>query len=745
MITSIKVCNAATFGSEPQIIGGLKKSNYFFGANGSGKTTISNILADPAKFPSCNIEWEAGHTLETKVYNRDFVEENFNVQGKLKGVFTLGKVEAETLNKIEETNRQINELIEDIKKLNRTLNGDESNIGKKEELQKLEDKYKDIFWKLKQKYDAQLAGGFEGVRNSKEKFKEKLIFEYLNNKEVLVPLEELEKKAKKVFNTKITYADNIKLPEVNKILAHEQNPILKKRVVGKEDVNIAAMIKKLGNSDWVRQGLKYYKENERICPFCQQKTEESLLKSLNEYFDESFTNDINIINELITDYSTDANRLQMELQELIDNPSDFLDLEKLKREKQILDSIIIVNIQHLKQKKKEPSQVIELDSLRNVLVEILAVINMANKQIDEHNIIFKNLSNEVRRLKNQIWKYITEELKKDISDYISQKTNIEKAIKGLSEQINKKEKEKKDKIRYLFELEKQKTSIKPTIESINNILSSFGFKSFCLAEGDDGRTYKLVRGNGEDAHRTLSEGEKSFVTFLYFYHLLKGSHSENVINNNMVVVIDDPVSSLDNDVLFIISSLIRNLIEDVRNNIGNIKQIFILTHNIYFHKEVTYNSRRDSNSYLKHEETFWLVKKNSNQSFVEKQQCNPIKSSYELLWAEVRSENRSNITIQNVLRRILENYFKIMGGVSLDSLYNYFEGEEKIICKALCSWINDGSHNAFDDYYYTALDTSTVDKYLAVFKKIFEKTDHIAHYNMMMGITSEKNTVQEAS
>lgn len=38
---------------------------------------------------------------------------------------------------------------------------------------------------------------------------------------------------------------------------------------------------------------------------------------------------------------------------------------------------------------------------------------------------------------------------------------------------------------------------------------------------------------------------------------------------------------------------------------------------------------------------------------MEKQQNNPIKTSYELLWAEVRNENRSNVTIQNTLRRIL--------------------------------------------------------------------------------------------
>ena len=55
---------------------------------------------------------------------------------------------------------------------------------------------------------------------------------------------------------------------------------------------------------------------------------------------------------------------------------------------------------------------------------------------------------------------------------------------------------------------------------------------------------------------------RNFVSFLYFYHLLKGSWSESGVTTDRVVVIDDPVSSLDADVLFIVSTLIRALYRD---------------------------------------------------------------------------------------------------------------------------------------------------------------------------------------
>ena len=50
----------------------------------------------------------------------------------------------------------------------------------------------------------------------------------------------------------------------------------------------------------------------------------------------------------------------------------------------------------------------------------------------------------------------------------------------------------------------------------------------------------------------------------------------------------------------------------------------------------------------------------------------------------------------------------------------------------MLSWAHDGSHYAHDDLYIT-IEDETVDKYLEVFKKIFEKTGHSAHYDMMMG------------
>ena len=268
------------------------------------------------------------------------------------------------------------------------------------------------------------------------------------------------------------------------------------------------------------------------------------------------------------------------------------------------------------------------------------------------------------------------------------------------------------------------------MDDINGILSAFGFDGFKLiTNGSNKSRYRVVRQNGSNATSTLSEGEKSFIVFLYFYQLIQGSFEEKGTTTNRILVFDDPVSSLDSDVLFIVGSLIKKVLSEVKSRNGQIKQVFILTHNIFFHREVSYDRDRSNSSCLPHER-FWIVRKISNQSQITLYQQNPIRTSYELLWAEVTDQSRSKVTIQNTLRRIIESYLTIFGGMDRDTIVGMFEGADKQICKSLFSWMNEGSHSIHDDLHISA-DASSVERYLVIFKQIFEKTHQIGHYNMM--------------
>ena len=79
------------------------------------------------------------------------------------------------------------------------------------------------------------------------------------------------------------------------------------------------------------------------------------------------------------------------------------------------------------------------------------------------------------------------------------------------------------------------------------------------------------------------------------------------------------------------------------------------SHYVYFHKEVSFinwNSNQDKNVH------YWILRKNNKISNIESfEKDNPIHTSYWLLWKELK-ENNSSIVIQNIMRRIIEHYFK---------------------------------------------------------------------------------------
>jgi wobble nucleotide-excising tRNase len=733
MIESIQIASEASYSNTPEILHKLSKINFLYGANGAGKTTISRIIANPNSFASCKVNWKNGMALKTMVYNRDFVHENFSASTGLKGIFTLGKNNIDTLNKIATAKVEHDALVTKIGKLKVALSGEDGSSGKVGELAQLENQFKEKCWLAYTKYKSKLINAFDGYRNSKDSFRDKVLREFSSNSAALLTRSELEEKAITVFGTAPTAEAALATIQAKQLIAYESDPVLGKRIIGKGDVDIAAMIKKLGNSDWVREGRNFYEINESTCPFCQQSVDLSFAQSLNEYFDETYTTETKNIAMLISNYSTEASRLQLEISQIIDSKSRFIDTDSLKREKELLDSIITINIQKLASKKKEPSQIIELESITNVISTISTAIDQANAAIAVHNKTVANITQEKRTLTSQVWKHLIDvDLKTDHGDYSKKATALIAAINGMKSSIASTTTEMNDKAIEILTLEKDSTSTQPTVDGINLILSSFGYRGFSLAPAGSGNFYKLIRADGTDAMETLSEGERTFVTFLYFYHLLKGSNSESEITTNRVVVFDDPVSSLDSDILFLVGSLIKDIFEEIRTGVGYIKQIFVLTHNVYFHKEVTFNPRRSGDTSMKSEETFWVVRKINLLSRLEPHESNPIKTSYELLWSEVRRPDRSKLTIQNTLRRILENYFKILGGVDLNGLNAKFEGQEKLICKSLISWVNDGSHFSHDDLYVSISD-SMIEPYLNVFREIFRKSDHMAHYKMMMG------------
>ncbi len=739
-ISQIALKNVATFDENGASFENLNSINFIYGANGSGKTTTSSFLKNLAengiedKFANSKIEWCNGENLQIEVYNKQFKEEQFR-NSQVKGIFTLGKKTNENLEKLESKQESMNEEKEKKKK------NEESWQKLKQEREKKEKDFTDSCWeKLYKKNEKDFKEILEGFKR-KEKFKEKILKEFENdkhNKSKIVILEELKEKIGIVFSENQTELVSLEcnLTDFDSI---ENHSIWEQKVVGSGDVAIADLIKKLSNEDWVACGREYIKDNS-ICPFCQKETiTEEFKKQLELYFDTSYQESTDTIKKMKEDYTNKTAEVLERLDEIVEteqkNQQTKLNTESFKRIVGTLKSKINGNQQKMHDKSKEMSRSFELESTKNEIKEIRDLIDTANQQIANHNKIIKDTKNQKKNYVEQTWKFLVNEFKSDIQEYNKKYCGLKKGIENLEKEIR----ENREKIKRLGneirELEKNMVSIKPIVNEINTLLKEYGFTNFGFACTEDEKSYRIQREDGQLVGETLSEGEVTFITFLYYYHLTKGSLKENDISKNKVLVIDDPISSLDSNILFIVSVLVKDLIKETMEEKTNIKQVIILTHNTYFYKEITleYDLKRYQGKY-----SFWIIKKDNNISKIKNYKENPIKSSYELLWQEVKQAKENNISwvsLQNVMRRIIEYYFRILGGFKHnDSLSECFENiEEKQVCNSFISWFNDGSHGISDDLFVQSQDTS-IETYLKVFEKIFEITGHEAHYKMMMGI-----------
>lgn len=726
MIKSINVCNDANY-SDPQAFAGLKEINFVYGANGSGKTTISRIIADQAAFARASVEWKDGRQIESLVYNIDFITRTFVPQ--MKGIFTLGEENADILAKIEATNALVSDHSTKIESLNATL-GTSLIPGKRGELKTLRSAFEEQCWQIKLRHDDHFKGAFDGLRNNKARFCDRVL-ESTSSGDQLPDFEALKTRAATLYDSELGHLDRIAVPSFLGLQSYESNAILAKKIVGKEDVDVAGLILRVGNSDWVKSGLAFLEQSDEQCPFCQQSITSNLSKQLNEFFDETYLADMAALNSLAENYAALSGTILARLEGLLETDQKHFDRPAFQAQFDRFKSRIEANRRLVETKRESPSAIVTLETTEEIAAALLAVVAEANVAIDKHNAMVANHANEKRKLTSEIWRFILEEDNVPIKNYVDARTALDKAVGSLVESIADREEARRSAKAELANLEKSVTSVQPTVNEINATLESFGFTGFKLAtSGDRDHLYEIIREDGSAAMATLSEGEKSFITFLYFYNLIKGSHVESGVTAERIIVFDDPVSSLDSDVLFMVSALIKRFLSEAKNGAGLVKQVFVLTHNVYFHKEVSFDPK--SRKYPMNHRTHWIVRKANNASVLESYDYNPIKTSYELLWSEVKNPTRSPLTIQNTLRRILENYFTILGNRNPEKIIEKFEGKDKQICASLYSWINDGSHSTHDDCYVAPHD-GQVTSYLDVFKRIFEVTGHGAHYEMMSG------------
>ncbi|MBX1942981.1 AAA family ATPase [Campylobacter coli] len=583
----------------------FKTINIFYGRNYSGKTTLSRIARSfelkkhNEDFLDGNfkIKLEDGNfltqndvtnsNLDIRVYNSDFVKENLNYlydkKGNIKGFKSIG-----------EEQKNIKEIIEKREKILKTRN---------EKLQKLENDKKEFLnddreTKLEEKFTEKASliatnpNYLKGYRYNKTALKKDLNI-IKNNEDAYILNNEEQNQLIKILEDKekqnIIFKNTFNKDNFQGIFTYSLK-ILEKEVIIKE--NLTSELRK-----WLEEGLEFHKEHSftQQCKFCNNPL------TLER---------IAWIENNIKDDSGEKEQIEKELKDLLDNFESYkLESKKLLLgieyenfysnykdifiglKEQLGVSIANYNEELLKiekkltKKKKDVFTPMKLENTNDFSDEIFLILNKIEnlcKENDEYTNKLSTNQDEAReklRL-NEVAKFAKDSDCFAIQDEIQNlKQNINTLEKSIATQNNK-----IDLLESRIKKYKEKLSnLETSTSNINKYLKSyFGHNMLELKVKKDDKgqlngEFEILR-NGKQA-KNLSEGECSLIAFCYFVASLKDANTKD---KNPIIWIDDPISSLDNNHIFFIFSLIEN--EIIKKD--SFEQFFISTHNLDFLKYI---------------------------------------------------------------------------------------------------------------------------------------------------------------
>ena len=750
MIDSIDIRGVASYDENGAEIQNLKKMNFFFGANGTGKSTIARYLYNftlGEGEKDCSFSESKQNGFDTakeiiKVFDADYVSRNFYNSNSLDGIFSLN-----------ETNEVIDEKISIIESDIKRIDSEEKDYGEKKKKldDELKQKYKDTYERV-----FEYRNEFKFATSPEAKIKyggdKKAFYRELSEKQYsyVKTFVQLSSDYKSIFDSNLKQITrNVDIEIINNLLSAETalNTLLNKIITGKEDVPIKQLIDRLNNRSWVEQGQEYVKLSEGKCPFCQQDLTEDFKRQLELVFDEEYQNSINEIKHLKMQYGAIADELIRNIKSLLQEyDENHIVLNFMNK----VEAAIKNNLEIIDLKLSAPNEKKQLQSVSALQADITDI----NQRIRENNDIVSNIKSRINQYNEDVLCYLAEKAKDDISQFNSTKTNIEKQKQECEAKISSLKTEIIAKTGELETLRQQTVNTKDAVGRINRLLKTAGFDNFYIDEisfENNISKYRILR-NSDDknsAFNSLSEGEKNFIAFLYFYQQCLG-YSKDESTLKKIIVIDDPVSSMDSQVLFFVNSLIQKLVKykydktiqtlndkkyksEFSNE--NLSQVFILTHNIYFFKEVTFEKRNFCKS-----TSFYIVKKQNGNSKVEYHEKNPIRDDYTLLWDEIKKHkddsNASSIFISNTMRRIIESYLNfVRANDDIWSMLSDFDtnSDDYIAVYSLLAEINDSSHCIIPNtnQYYQRLSAINPSVLYTAFENVFNKIGE-SHYTFMM-------------
>lgn len=694
----------------------FKHYNIIFGNNGCGKTSLTRafellipknkhiekyrtISAD--KSPSIEFECEdRSYKIEpnsdirvppfkVEIYSSDFLHNN----APLNSEFGLKKLDDGTIilegSVLGEETKEINQLkdcrgkVEKRQKKIKDENDSENTLSAKQESEIK--KYDKEIEKIRKKVTSrtiQITLNEIEINNSCKVSKDK--FKY--QEDVLTKLEkdfnELDEAMKKFDGLK-----EMELPKDYQTIKDKLEFLFSfdiDKEAGQVSEKIKEHISKVGR-EFIEKGIKLQKEMlDNTCPFCTQKIPHEIIQEYTSYFNKS----VETFNQRSLEVSGTLKNIldQWNIKEILQSFEKFKPFMKkdFSKNKESLEKAleqIKVLLEKLQKEVDKKEGAKNEKKFQKIDKELLEIQENIQKHVNETRKILnekKKQKEKLEKLKTELKEARIKKAKHDSYDWQKSKKEAErkllvldrghKRLNRLLEKIDNK----------LKELNDQK---RPDIEIINNYLKVLNLPKYSL-----NKDYRIVLNSdaleNSEARMILSDGEKTTLTFAYFLARLKSFYKKENLKN-LVVVIDDPISSLDEQRIYNTSDIVAKINQELVGEAlekDEEAQVFVLTHNHTFMARLINMVGKNARYFQleRHQNQLKIVCKNKVVGYFDTFYLLLFKEVYAFAEkGKVQDNFNEAINYGNKVRILLEGFLKINFIDSFLGGNNVFE-EDKI-------------------------------------------------------------------
>ncbi|QDY64139.1 AAA family ATPase [Helicobacter pylori] len=676
----------------------FKHYNIIFGNNGCGKTSLTRafellipknkhiekyrtISAD--KSPSIEFECEdrsykiepnsniGAPSFKVEIYNSDFLHNNTPLNSE----FGLKKLDDGTIilegSVLGEETKEINQLkdcrgkVEKRQKKIKDENDSENTLSAKQEseIKKYDKEIEKIRKKMTSntiKITPDEIGINDFCKVSKDKFK--------YQEDALTNLEKDFNKLNEAMK-KFDGLKEMELPKDYQTIKDKLEFLFSfdiDKEVGEVSKKIKEHISKVGR-EFIEKGIKLQKEMpDNACPFCTQKIPNEIIQEYTSYFNKS----VETFNQRSLEMSVTLKNIldQWNIKEILQSFEKFEPfMEDFLKEKKSLENALEQIKDSLEELQKEVDKkegVKNEGKFQEIDKKLLEIQENIQQCVGETGKILnqkKEQKKKLEKLKTELKEARIKKVKYDSYDWQKSKREAERKLSVLNrgyKRLNRLLEKIDNKLKKLYEQKR------PDIEAINSYLKALNLTKYSL-----NKDYRIVLNSdaleNSEARMILSDGEKTTLAFAYFLARLKLFYKKEDLKD-LVVVIDDPISSLDEQRIYntsdIVAKINQELAGEALKDEEDKAQVFVLTHNHTFMARLI-NMVGKYACYFqleRHQKQLKIVCKNEVVGYFDTFYLLLFREVYEFAKKEKVQDNCNEaINYGNKVRVLLEGFLKI--------------------------------------------------------------------------------------